>query len=75
VSAYVTNPIDPGIAAGQQSECLRREGDYFVIVRFGGAVGSGGAGDMTNVTHVFQRYGVDATSFCRWSDPRNFRQE
>ena len=46
----MTNPIDPGVAAGLQSECLRGEGDYFVIICFGGAVGSGGAGDMTNVT-------------------------
>jgi hypothetical protein len=71
----VTNPIDPGVAAGLQSECLRGEGDYFVIIRFGGAVGTGGAGDMTNDTHAFQRYGVDATSFCRWSDRGNFRQK
>jgi hypothetical protein len=67
----------PGVAAGLQSECLCGEGDCFVIIRFGGAVGSGGAGDMTNVTQVFQPYGVDAASFYRWveSDPGNFRQK
>lgn len=30
---------------------------YFVIIRFGGAVGVGAAGEMTNVTHAFQPSG------------------
>jgi hypothetical protein len=73
----VTNSIDQGLPLACKARCLRGEGDCFLIIRFGGAVGSGGAGDMTNVTQVFQPYGVDAASFYRWveSDPGNFRQK